>query len=52
MGPHGCSPFPEQSSGAGTYGYKYAVVCTVTHRLVAALWLSRGASCQSIMLHL
>lgn len=41
-----------QFSGAGVYGYEYAVVCTVIHRLVAALWLSRhgGALCQSTML--
>jgi hypothetical protein len=46
------------SSDAGTYGYELgyesAIVrcCTVTHRLVDALWPSRGAACQSTMPHL
>jgi hypothetical protein len=52
------SPFPVQSSGAGAYAYEYAVVkfCVATpratHRLVAALWPSRGAVCQFTMPHL
>jgi hypothetical protein len=51
--PHDCSPFLVQSSDTGTYVHESVIVgcCTVTHRLVDALWPSRGAACQSTIPH-